>query len=208
MEDIVLVGFGGHAKSIIDSIEAAGQYRIAGFTEVDCCNSYRGYNYLGDDSKLQYLFDSGIKNACISIGYLGTGYLRDELYNILKDIGYSLPSIIDPTAVIAKDAIIAEGAFIGKRAVVNSAAVVGEMSIINTGAIIEHESIVGPFTHVSVNSVLCGQVVVHDHCFIGAGTTVIQGLTIGKKSIVGAGSLILDDVGESQKVYNIFKKHG
>ncbi|WP_156032724.1 hypothetical protein [Selenomonas sp. FC4001] len=34
MEDIVLVGFGGHAKSVADCIEREGKYHIAGYTDV------------------------------------------------------------------------------------------------------------------------------------------------------------------------------
>ena len=33
-EKIVLIGFGGHAKSVIDSIEASGEYKIAGYTDI------------------------------------------------------------------------------------------------------------------------------------------------------------------------------
>ena len=35
MEDIVIVGFGGHAKSIADCIERMGKYRIVGYTDFD-----------------------------------------------------------------------------------------------------------------------------------------------------------------------------
>lgn len=46
MKDIILIGFGGHAKSVIDSIEGLGEYNIVGYTDVnelsDCCN----YKYL------------------------------------------------------------------------------------------------------------------------------------------------------------------
>ena len=33
MEDIILLGFGGHAKSVIDCLDLQGKYRIDGFMD-------------------------------------------------------------------------------------------------------------------------------------------------------------------------------
>ena len=41
MEDIIIVGYGGHAKSVADVIERQKQYKIAGYTDVD--NHYSKY---------------------------------------------------------------------------------------------------------------------------------------------------------------------
>lgn len=158
MEDIVLVGFGGHAKSVIDSIERAKKFHIIGFTDIVAQKEYRGYKYLGNDDVLQKYFDEGIKCAAVTLGYMGTGKIRDYLYYRLKRIGFCLPVIIDSSSVLAEDVIIKEGTFVGKNCVINSASEIGSMCIINTGAVIEHESYVGDFSHVSVNATLCGSV--------------------------------------------------
>lgn len=39
MEDIILLGIGGHAHSVVDSVECAGQYHIVGFLDL---TQYRG----------------------------------------------------------------------------------------------------------------------------------------------------------------------
>lgn len=85
-----------------------------------------------------------------------------------------LPNIVDPSAVIADDAVMGEGIFVGKRAVVNAAAHIGDLCIINTGAIVEHDCDVGNYSHISVGSVLCGGVRVGQRTLIGANATVIQ----------------------------------
>lgn len=158
MEDIVLVGFGGHAKSIVDTIEQIGEYRIIGFTEkagvIKEC--YRGYEVIGEDGNLENIYRNGVKIAFICVGFLGKGNLRNLLYSKLKAIGFELPSIIDKTAICALDAKIEEGVYIGKGVCINSGAVVGKMSIINTRAVIEHDVTVGEFVHVAPGSVVCG----------------------------------------------------
>ena len=205
MEDIVLVGFGGHAKSVIDAIESQNLYQIVGFTDFEYKDSYRGYSYLGNDDVLKDIFDKGVKNAHISIGYMGESYLRDRIYSTLKQIGYNFPAIVDSTAIIARDVLIEEGCFIGKKVVINSASVIRKMSIINTGSIIEHDNRINAFSHIAVGATLCGNVSIGSHCLIGAGTTVIQGCNISDGCTIGAGSVVLSDILKKTKAHGIIK---
>lgn len=206
MDKIILIGYGGHAESMADSIRQLETYEIVGYTDKEPLDKTYDYPYLGDDSVLQSLFDKGIRYAAICIGYLGESYIRDDLYRMVKKIGYQLPAIIDKTAILANNRAIGEGSFIGKGVVVNARSSIGKMCIINTRAIIEHENQIGDFSHVSVNAVLCGNVSVADHVFIGANSTVIQGKKIQANSQIGAGSVVLDDVPENTKVYGLWKK--
>lgn len=188
MEDIILVGFGGHAKSIADCIERKNEYRIVGYTDMEEIDTK--YRYLGTDEVLQEYFDNGVKNAVVCVGYLGKGSLRNKLYDNLKKIGYRLPVIADPSAIISNTAIIEEGVFIGKQAIINADARVGKMAIINTRALIEHECVVGDFTHIAVGAVLCGQVKVGQDVLVGANSTIIQCRKIEDNKIVPAGVTI------------------
>lgn len=185
MEDIILVGFGGHAKSVADCIERQGKYRIAGYTDVEECTSV--YRYLGTDDELESIYDSGIKKAVITIGYMGKGNLRERLYEKIKAIGFELPVIIDPSAIVSNSVTIGEGAFVGKSAIINAETCVGKMTIINTKALIEHECKVEDFAHVAVAAVLCGNVIVKKAAFVGANSTVIQGRSIEERQLVPAG---------------------
>lgn len=205
MKDIILVGFGGHAKSIADSIEQTGEYRIVGYTEQRECDTSGKYDYLGTDDVLKEYFSKGVKYAAICVGYLGKGTIRNRLYSELKTIGFELPVIIDPSAILAKKVFIGEGTFIGKGAVINAEARVDEMCIINTKALIEHECRVEPFVHVAVGATLCGSVTVKQQSFIGANSTIIQGVTIGQECVVGAGAIVLKDVQEGKIICGVYK---
>lgn len=188
MEDIVIIGYGGHAKSVVDSIERAHKYRIVGYTELR--EQQSDYNYLGTDEALYEIYNSGVRNAVVGIGYLGKDNIRVSLYRKLKDIGFELPVIIDPSAIVSQGVSIGEGTIVGKNAVINSDSVIGKMAIINTGAIIEHESVIGDYVHVAVGAVVCGQATVGEEAFVGANSTIIQCRNIAPKSIIPAGMVI------------------
>lgn len=213
MKKIVTIGGGGHALSVIDSVISVGEYIIAGYT--DPVDRENGYKYLGMDDSLDSLFEQGIQNAVVGLGYLGNCDTRDRVYEILKTIGFNLPSIVDGSAtvsgysyasekgtyvegdeaeILSNRTEIGEGTFIGKSSVVNAGATIGKMCIINTGTIIEHNCWVGDFTHIAVGATICGNVKVGDHTLVGAGTTVLQGVEIGMNCVIGAGATIRQGV--------------
>lgn len=196
MEKIIILGKGGHAKSLADVIEKQGIYSIAGYVinEEGDHQLEDEYPIIGKDNDLEMIYQSGIQYAAVGIGYLGKGNIRNILYKRLKEIGFFLPVICDPTAIIARNSIIGEGTFIGKGAIINSAAQIGKMCIINTGAIIEHDCEVKQYAHIAVGSILCGGVHVGSGTLIGANATVIQNRIIGDGCIVGAGEVIRKNI--------------
>lgn len=215
MENIILLGTGGHAHSVVDSIEQAGQYRIIGFLDREEMQgkTYRDYPVLGMDEDLDRYYKDGVKNAFVTVGFMGHGEIRERLYQRLKAVGYRLPNIIDGTAVVSGSAELADGIFIGKKAIVNANVRIDRMCIINTGAIVEHDCVIKAFSHISVGSVLCGNVQVEESSFVGANATVIQGIKIGKRSVIGAGTTVRKNVEDycmvkDEKVVKIMRGGG
>lgn len=194
MEQIVITGYGGHAKSVIESIKESGDYEVVGYTDVED-KHVDNILYLGTDDYLEQVYQSGIHYAAVGIGFMGKSDIREKLYERLKAIGFELPAVIDPSAVVAPSACVGEGTFIGKLAVVNAEATIGKMCIINTGSIVEHDNCVENYTHIAVGTVLCGNVEIGPYCLIGANSTVIQGVKIGSHTIIGGGSIVLQNVG-------------
>lgn len=202
MEKIIILGKGGHSRSLVDIIEKEGKYEVAGYVmnENHHQTEREGYPVIGSDADLGQLFQSGIRNVAIGVGYLGKSDLRERLWAELKAIGFRLPVICDPSAILARDAKFGEGTMIGKGAIVNANASVGKMCIINTGAIIEHDCEVGDFSHISIGSILCGNVKTGKSVFTGANSTIIQGINIGNRCIIGAGTTVRKNVEDKHMV--------
>lgn len=202
MEKIIILGKGGHSRSLVDIIEKEGKYEVAGYVMNENHHQAEGEGYpvIGNDADLGQIFQSGIRNAAIGIGYLGKSDLRERLWAELKTIGFQLPGICDPSAILAKGVKLGEGTMVGKGAIVNTNASVGKMCIINTGAIIEHDCEVGDFSHISVGSILCGNVKIGKSVFVGANSTVIQGINIGNRCIIGAGTTVRKNVEDKHMV--------
>jgi sugar O-acyltransferase (sialic acid O-acetyltransferase NeuD family) len=193
---IILIGGGGHAESIIDSISTLGSYQIEGIIDIkEKLNQFvLGVKIIGEDKDLVYFYKKGIKNAILSIGGIRNNQFRRSVYEICKNIGYQFPNIIDKSAILAKSAVLGEGNYIGKGVVINSKAQIGNACIINTRSIVEHGCRIDDFVHLAPGSVLCGNVWVKKNSHIGAQSVVIQNITIGEDTLVGAGSLVIKDI--------------
>lgn len=198
---LVLVGGGGHAKVVIDAAQKTGAFEICGITDVSLKAGTKilDITVLGGDDKLAELFQSGVKNAFISIGSIGDSGPREKIYEKLKKIGFQLPVITHPDAVVAKDVIFGEGTFLAAGAIVNPGVHVGKNVILNTSSSIDHDCEIGDFVHIAPGAVLSGGVKVGNYTHIGTGASVIQSIKIGSRCLIGAGTTVRYDVSDNRK---------
>ncbi|MFZ5969486.1 MAG: acetyltransferase [Bacillota bacterium] len=201
MKDVLLIGGGGHCKSVIDTIEEGDQFNIVGIVDLrEKVGTYvKNIEVIGVDDDLAFYYKEGIKNGFITLGSLGDPTFRIELYKRMKEIGFNFPIIIDKTAVISSSAILGEGTFVGKRVVINTDAYIGKNCIINTGAVIEHDCRIEDFVHIAPGTVLSGGVHIHENSHIGTNSTIIQNIKIGSNTIIGAGSVVVKDIRKNSK---------
>lgn len=192
---ILLLGGGGHCRSVLDCLLRMERYEQIGIVERELATDLTmGAPVVGTDEDLPRLFTDGWKEAFVTLGSIKSVANRRRLYMKAKEVGFSFPSIIDPSAVVSPFARVGNGVFVGKNTVINAEAKIGDMAIINTGAIIEHGCRIGEFAHISVGAAVCGDCDISDGVFVGANATVIQGVKIGMNSIIGAGTVVLKNV--------------
>ncbi len=190
---ILLLGGGGHAGEIIDTVMKSEQYNEIGIIDNNIKEKF-GIKVVGSDSDLETLFSSGWRYAFVAIGSVGNPAVRIKLFKLLTEIGFEIPTIVDSTATVSKFATIEAGVYISKKAVVNTNAVIKKGAIINTASVIEHDSQIGEFAHISPGTIICGCCCVGNYSHVGANSCVIQQINIGSNCIVGAGSVVVKNI--------------
>ncbi len=193
---IVLIGGGGHCKSVLDTLLRNKKYDEIVIIDrnIEVGTRVLECEVVGSDDLMSELLQNGFTDAFITVGSIKSTALRRKLYAMACEIGFNVVNIIDSTAVVSEYCKLGKGIFVGKNAVINADAVIGDCAIVNTGAIVEHECHVGDFAHISVGAKLCGNVYVGNDSMVGAGATVVQGIRIGFDSIIGAGSLVITEI--------------
>lgn len=202
-DSLLILGGGGHSLVVQEAL--VGQMEISCLGIVDQPSSTRPSPFqiprVGQDEDLEALFAQGWSQAVVAVGSLGDTSLRRKLRDMLAEIGFAFPCIIDSSAMISAGATISGGAFVAKGAIVQPGAFIGEMAILNTGSIVEHGCQVGAFSHVSSGAVLLGDVTVGQDTFIGGGSVVRQGIRIGSHCVIGAGSVVVKDIPDGSVAY-------
>lgn len=189
-QKIVVIGGGGHAKVLIAVIKKLKTFSITGYTDKKDQGKLLGAKYLGTDDILKKLFKQGTRNVAIGIGQIKSAELRKSIYKNLKKIGFTLPVIISPTAIINEEIVIEEGTVIMDGVIINSGTKIGKCCIVNTNASIDHDCKMADFTHIAPGVTISGGVKVGKHVLIGTGANVIHNVSITHNCIIGAGSLV------------------
>jgi sugar O-acyltransferase (sialic acid O-acetyltransferase NeuD family) len=189
---ILLIGGGGHCKSVIDVIELENKYNIVGIVDKKelIGTKVLDYTIIGCDDDLEQLFLQ-YKYAIITIGHIKTNQLRVKLFNTLQNIGYTLPTIISPLAYVSKYSKIEYGTVIMHNALVNANATIGKNCIINTKALIEHDVVIEDNCHISTGAIINGGTIVKENTFFGSNAIAREYIEIKAESIIGAGATLL-----------------
>ncbi len=169
MEKILLIGGGGHCRSVIDVLEQENRFTIAGVIDKEefIGREILGYRVIGCDRDLEKLFEE-YRYALVTVGHVRSNSLRVKLFNQLKEIGYILPIVISPYAYVSKYATLQEGTVVMHHALINAGAKIAQNCIINSKALVEHDSVVEAHCHISTATVINGGVFVQSNSFVGS----------------------------------------
>ena len=205
MQKIVLIGGGGLAKILLDIIKSFTEYEIVGILDsrFKVGHVIQGVSVLGSDDLLLKLYANNVKNACVAVGSIKAGNRRKTLYEKARHIGFAMPSLIHPQAIVSKSSEIQEGVCIMAGAIVQIGSSIGENVLIYSGAIVEHECQIRKNSHICPGVTLSGGCVIGENSYIGAGATIVQGIKIGKNVTVGAGSVVISDVPDDVTVKGV-----
>lgn len=191
--DLILVGGGGHCKSVIEAAKSAG-YHIHGILDIP---EEVGQNVLTipvigtDDDIPRYVEEY---DFVITVGFIKDTTLRLKLYDKIRMSGGRLTTIIASTAYVSKYASVGKGTVVLHQAVVNAGAIIGEGCIINTCADIEHDAVIGDYCHISTGAIVNGGCVVGARTFLGSQAVMVHGVSIVSDCIIGAGALVRKNV--------------
>lgn len=187
---MLIYGASGHSKVIISCLEANGVEICGVFDDNPNLKEIMGYKVEG-----AYCKDFASEDELI-IG-IGNNLIRKRITKLVK---HCFGTVINPSAVIDKSALIGKGTVVFQNSCIQVDVKIGKHCIINTSASIDHDCNIANFVHISPNSTLCGGVNVGEGSWIGAGSTIIQGVKVGRNVVIGAGTVVLSDVPDNAVV--------
>lgn len=196
----MIIGSGGHARSVLDALLASGSNDVVGFIDVNPDRkgaAFLDVKVLGGEEQLPGLLASGVHAAVIGIGGIGgigDNAARERVLIKTAASGFRIEGVVHPSAVISPYASVDPTAQILAGACIGPLSSVARGVIVNTGAIVEHDCLIGEFAHLASGAILGGGVTVGCHAHLGSGAIVRQSLFVGDSAIIGAGSVVTKNV--------------
>ena len=192
MKPLLLIGCGGHARSLIELTESIGEWQIQGLVGLpeQVGSHVLGYPVIGCDEDLPALREE-YPAAVLAIGQLPDSAQRVRLSKNLEQFGFQCPVLVSPHAVVSRHAQIGVGTTVGHGVIVNAGVVVGSHCILNSRALLEHDVQIGHHCHLSTGVLVNGGVTVGSGSFIGSGAMIREGLNLPPLTVVGAAKRVM-----------------
>lgn len=199
---VIIIGGGNHTKVCIDILRQTRTHEIAGivYTKTNPGKDLMGCAFIGGLNDLEKIYKNVATNAVIGIGGLENPQERAALYDRLKEIGFAIPNLIHPRAMIEPSVIFGDGNQFFAGANVGSCAKVGNNCILNSNSVVSHDCNIGNNVHITPGAILAGTVKVGNNSIIGMGVTVYYNCTIGQNVIITNGHHIFKDIPDNSLI--------
>jgi UDP-N-acetylbacillosamine N-acetyltransferase len=206
LEKVVVLGarVDGHAKVVLEIIEAEGKYEVVGFIDDNLFGkdgTIRNLPVIGTTSDLNVLKKKfGLSGAIVAIG---NNLQRRKLGDKINEAGLQLINAIHPSVHIDSDVVIGVGNCFCQGVIIVTGTRIGNCVNVHTGTTIDHDNIIedganlGPGVHTS------GRVTICKDAFLGAGTLVIPDGYVGEGAITGAGTVVIHPIAPFTKVVGV-----
>jgi sugar O-acyltransferase (sialic acid O-acetyltransferase NeuD family) len=182
---LLVVGAGGHGRSVAEAAELSGQFEVVGFLDdaLPAGKSVFNVAVLGPMVSM----DQHRAAAGQTIVAIGNNAVRQKLLQQLASAGFVLATVIHPRAIVSPSAILGEGSAVMAGAIVGTEARLGVGSIVNCGAVVDHHAIVEDFGHLGVNASMAGGTVLGRGAWMQAGAALGYGVKVAAGVVLAPG---------------------
>lgn len=206
MNRIVIVGAGGFGREVLTLIrdineESAGTWDFVGFLATEAPDSTMlrriDATYLGSDKNEDLLASL---HGCHCVVAIGSCSVRRDVTARMRRAGLVPANLVHPSAVIGEDVELGRGTIICAGSVLTTNIRLGAGVHVNLLCTVGHDCVLGDFATLAPGVLISGNVTLADEVYMGTNSCTIQGVSIERATIVGAGAVVTRDVGEGLTV--------
>lgn len=195
MKDLYIIGAGGFGREVAWLVERINEieptWNIKGF--IDDNESRWGtkendYVVLGGCDYLKTL------GEVYAVCAIGAAKVRKSVIEKIQESSIKFATLIDPSVLISKRVEVGEGTIICANSILTVDIKIGKHVIINWDCTIGHDNIIDDFVTIYPSVNVSGNVHLGECSELGTGMQIIQGKTVAKNTIIGAGAVVVRDI--------------
>lgn len=173
---LLVVGAGGHGRSVAEAAELSGQFEVVGFLDdsMPAGETVLGVSVLGPVASMAH-HRAAADQAIVAIG---NNAVREKLKQQLAAAGFKWATVVHPRAIVSPSAVLGAGSAVMAGAIVGTEARLGVVSIVNCGAVVDHHATVEDFGHLGVSASMAGGTVLGRGAWMQAGAALGYGVKV------------------------------
>ncbi|MGG0670225.1 acetyltransferase [Lederbergia citrisecunda] len=196
MKDIVIYGSGGFAREIAHLIEdineKEAQWNLLGFIDDNEDNHGTVINELPVLGGIEWFNDRKLTSVVMG---MGSPNAKAKIISNLRDLtNVDFPNLIHPTVKISRFNTMGQGNVICEGNILTTNIIIKDFITINLNCTIGHDTVISSYCTLLPNSSVSGNVLFEERVDFGTNATIIQGITVGSGTIVGAAAVVVKDL--------------
>lgn len=195
MKKIVIIGAGGFAREVAWLIEEINslnnEWDLLGFIDENLNNKDKilnGCPVLGDFGSIRSHGD------IYSICAVGNPKSKSKLVKKAEKAGLKFTNLIHPKALVSRYVEMGLGNIVCAGVIISTNVTIGSHVSINPASTVGHDTIIEDYSTILWSVNISGNCKIEVGSDIGTNTSVIQGVTVGSWSVIGAGAAVIDDI--------------
>lgn len=196
MKNIIIVGCGGFGKEVLWLIQRINNqtplWKIIGYVDdaVEKGTKINNIPVLGNIDILTKINEE----TAIALA-VGSTYIRKKIVEKISiNSKLYFPNLIDPSIIYSKKIVFGKGNIICAGNIFTVNINIGDFNIINLACTIGHDVVFQSFITIFPGVNISGCVLIKNESEIGTGSSIIQGITIFEKTVIGAGAVVISDL--------------
>ena len=194
MKDLIIIGAGGFGREvkelIVDINRKEKTYNVIGFVDdgIEAGTPVHDLTVLGDVSYLNELSEKPLLAVAI-----GDPQIKKKVIQKLE--GFSFPSLVHPSVYpLGTNISIGKGCIICRSNILTCDIDIEDFVILNLACTVGHDTVIGRYSSFMPSVNISGQVIVEEAVYGGTGAKIINNVTIGTNSIIGAGAVVAKSI--------------
>lgn len=192
MKKIAIIGAGGFGREVLEIILAINKvkpsYEIIGFYDDndEAPATLNGFPFMGSVSQLNE-YD---EELYVALG-IGNPVVKKKLIQSISNEQITYPVLIHPNAIIGEQDIkIGQGSIICAGCILTCNIQLDDFITLNLSCTVGHDTIIGDYASFMPSVNISGKVTIESQVYVGTGAKIINSLTIGEATIIGAGAVV------------------
>lgn len=199
MNKLIIIGASGHGKVCADIASKMNKWdEIVFLDDNEKLESVMGFKVIGSSNQIKKYI--GTHDFFVGVG---NNSIRESIQEDLIRQNAKIATLIHPNAIIGLDVEIGRGTCLMAGVVINCSTTIKQGVIINTGTTVDHDCLIEDYVHLSPGVNVAGSVSVGKKSWFGVGSSIINNILVCDNCIIGAGGVVVNDIGIKGKYIGI-----